>query len=208
VFLRYEEVGPARTDPNGVGIEEGYNTDYRPLQFDELTDSVHTHSVLLADVLGDDGFVHFVLDTNEPNSNTKKTISLDKLQIFLASSNLTHTYPGFAGEAVKVWDMDLGSDGDSSVLMTDFNHGSGQADMIVDIPITALADHPYLILYAKQGVYRVGGYNGEVDAGFEEWAVREVPQPPAIPLPAAAWSGLSLLGGLLGTAKLRKARCA
>src|SRR5688572_14839062 len=54
VFLRYQDLGGDHgqvDDPNIEDQEEGYNSDFRPVQFEELTDAVHTHAVLLSDLL-------------------------------------------------------------------------------------------------------------------------------------------------------------
>lgn len=200
-FLRYEENG------NGDGIEQGYNSDYRAqgspkVEFDEKTDPNFNRSVLLSDISKvDDGRYEFFLDTNEPNNKPNTVgISLDSLQIFLSTTGSATGFSGFGGNAYKVWDLDGGSAGDSEVLLSDFNHGSGQADLRVLIPITPDPTHPYLILYAKQGVHQSADFAGQVDAGFEEWthllAGEVTPPGPPVPLPAAAWSGLGMLGVL------------
>jgi hypothetical protein len=204
VFLRYQDVGGdhGQVDDNNINEnEEGYNTDHRPISDDpflteDLTDLQHTHSVLVSDIDLSTGFAHFTLDTNEPNSAAQLKISLEKLQIFLSDSPTLIGYDGvdFGGHAVLVYDMDLGSD--STILMSDINSGSGVADLCVDIPITPDPLHPYLILYAYQG--RV---DQETQGGFEEWGF--IAGENVIPLPAAAWMGLSLLGGLGAIKKLR-----
>jgi hypothetical protein len=217
VFLRYEDMGGDHgqvDDPNVKDQEEGYNSDYRPVQFEELTDNQHTLAVLLSSLDVSDGKIHFILDNNEPNAeggNNKKTISLEMVQVYYAgeggdqASNFDISTESFeigdTGNPLsvqKIYDMDEGPDGDSIVLMTDINNGSGQADMTLDITAPAFGDFKYLILYAKQG------FTQPTEAGFEEWGVL-TGEPPVIPLPAAAWSALGLLGAL-GVAKKVRSR--
>jgi len=207
VFLRYQDVGGdhGQVDDNNVNEqEEGYNTDARPITVDpflteDLTDLQHTHSLLVSDIALDaNGNATFTLDTNEPNSAAQLKISLEKLQIFLADAPDLTGYDGstFGGHAIKIYDLDLGPDGDSQILMSDINQGSGVADLCASIHITPDPLHPYLILYAYQG-----RADHETQGGFEEWGTLTTTT--AIPLPAAAWMGLSMLGGLGAMKKLR-----
>src|SRR5205085_10008458 len=50
----YQPTGTGKIDSfvriQAKGIEQGYNTDYRPLQFDEKKDPQHTRSLLLSAV--------------------------------------------------------------------------------------------------------------------------------------------------------------
>jgi len=212
VFLRYQDVGGDHgnvDDPNVDGQEEGYNGDFRPVQFEELTDNQHTLAVLLSSLDVSDGKIHFILDNNEPNSEAQRTISLEMLQVFYAGDggNLASNFNMAAGSfeigdtgnplsVQKIYDMDEGPDGDSIVLMTDINNGSGQADMTLDITAPDFGDFKYLILYAKQG------FTQPTEGGFEEWGVKHA-EAPVIPLPAAAWSALGMLGALGAAKKIR-----
>ena len=213
VFLRYQDMGGDHgqvDDPNINEQEEGYNSDYRPVQFEELTDAVHTHSILLSDLDIVDGKIHFILDNNEPNSTAQRTISLEELEVYyageggdLANGKSGDTFLDGNGDplsVLKIYDMDEGPDGNSIVLMTDINHGSGQADMTLSINAPDFGDFKYLILYAKQGSTQ------PTEGGFEEWGVKVGENPPVIPLPAAAWSALSMLGTLGMVQKIRRAR--
>src|SRR3954451_14455005 len=70
-------------------IEEGFNTDFRPVPLDESSSAQVTHFITLADVpiVTIDGvqYRQFRLDINEPNSDTAP-ISLDALQIYAAGT--------------------------------------------------------------------------------------------------------------------------
>ena len=100
------QIGP---QPTGTGYidsfvriqhhptEQGYNTDNRPLQFDEKTDATFTHSIRVANVpvvnIGGTNYREFFLDVNENSSTPNRYLSLDKLQIFLgASGNLAASW--------------------------------------------------------------------------------------------------------------------
>jgi len=81
------------SQPTGTGVfepfvrlqrkesEQGYNTDGRPVQFDEDT-SHWTHDLLLSEIPIIDGYYQFMLDVNEPGSVPDSLISLDAIQIY------------------------------------------------------------------------------------------------------------------------------
>lgn len=190
--------------------EQGYNTDFRPVQFDELTDPIHTRSLLLSDLssvtIGTTSYYSFLLDTNEPNSARQKLITLNELQIYLGNSaSLTGftSESGFGANSTFVYSMDQGIDGDSSVTLNDSNGaGSGRADMYVLIPTVKFSGtNKYVYLYSAFT---------DTAGGFEEWATNgdcppgeQCDGPPnETPEPGM----LALLGiGLLGFAMRRRA---
>lgn len=190
--------------------EQGYNTDFRPVQFDELTDPIHTRSLLLSDLssvtIGTTSYYSFLLDTNEPNSASQKLITLNELQIYLGNSaSLTGftSESGFGANSTFVYSMDQGIDGDSSVTLNDSNGaGSGRADMYVLIPTVKFSGtNKYVYLYSAFT---------DTAGGFEEWATNgdcppgeQCDGPPnETPEPGM----LALLGiGLLGFAMRRRA---
>src|SRR5262245_25647923 len=83
------------------GTEQGYNSNFRPLQFNELNSAPHNHALLLASVPivegdGSNGTVEgvlyreFLLDANELTTLGRQFLSLDALQIYQADvGNLT-----------------------------------------------------------------------------------------------------------------------
>jgi hypothetical protein len=163
-------------------VEQGYNTDARPLQFDEKTDATFTHSIRLSDLAevsnGNTHFRVFALKTNEPGNS--ELLSLDEVQVFLGSSgNLTGYDPAtgtLAGNA-PVYDLDAG--GNHWVQLNDaLGHGNSTTNMLMYIPSNVFAGaggNPYVYLYSRFGEHLPG--NG----GFESWGTAEgVPAPPVI----------------------------
>ncbi len=188
-FVRIQQTGSA-------GPEQGYNTDARPVQFDEKTDSVHTHTIRLADLqpvtIGGVEYYQFLLDINEPNGGTKSLLSLTQLQVFASSQgdlgasgklydSISHD---FGALATKLYDMNAGGAG--RVLLDDTNAGSGRADMVFSVPVSAFAGldpaTTSIYLFSHFGDV-IGGESGYQDqGGFEEWAAR-LRRTPRHPLP-------------------------
>jgi hypothetical protein len=179
----FQQVDPQSTgtgviDPfvrlQATGTEQGYNTDYRPLEFDEKTDATFTHSLKLSAIPQEkiDGvwYRKFLLDVNETLPG--KLLSLDQLQISTAPSTKTlHGYSAdgtYGGQATPRYDLD--GAGDTSVLLNyALNHGSGSGDMFAYVPDSTFAglngNNTYVYLYSRFGD------TAPSDAGFEEWAV-------------------------------------
>ena len=188
-------------DPTGSGVwhaffrvdasptERGYNTDGRPLQFDEMTSETFTHSALLADVplvQYPEGtgplYYEFQLDINE--SKNTPYISLDQFQVWTTNDPnlLGYTeatgYPAgsFAvGTAELVYDLD--GDGDTWIKMDyRWNTGSGKRDYKVLVPQSAFISKElaYVVIFTRHGISEPS------DDGFEEWGVAVYPPAPAI----------------------------
>ena len=219
------QIGP---QPTGTGYidsfvriqhhptEQGYNTDNRPLQFDEKTAATFTHSIRVANVpvvnIGGTNYREFFLDVNENSSTPNRYLSLDKLQIFLgASGNLgNYVASGLTGTLnglSPIYNMDTGVSGIGDLqdnwIQLDYslNSGSGQGDMVAYIPdslFTNTGENPYVYLYSQFGTTTSGPTSLTTDAGFEEWWTRSpiaVPQT-AVPEPTALvllGSGLALV---------------
>jgi hypothetical protein len=171
------------------GEEAGYNTDYRGVEFDELTSATFTHSLSLSDVpiveLGGISYREFLLDINENNGGDNELLSLDVLEIYTASTGSLTDYAGGWGTP----DYEMGA-GNSILLDYSLNTGSGSGDMYAYIPDSLFTGGPYVYLYSK--------FSG-ADAGPEEWAVRMVA---VVPAPAAVFLGILGLG--VAGLKLRK----
>src|SRR5207253_2703202 len=91
--------------------EEGYNTDARPVQFDEKTDHTFTHSLRLSDVpvvlIHGVAYRQFLLDVNEPASAS--LVSLDQLQLYVADQGDLNHYVASSktlGGKSAVFDLD------------------------------------------------------------------------------------------------------
>jgi hypothetical protein len=158
------------------GVEHGYNTDARPLQFDENKSPQFTRSLTLGEVptvtVNGVEYREFLLDINQKSS--APLLSLDELRLYVGSAgNLsgyntsTKTLAGLS----PVFDLD--GAGDVTVKMNyRLNAGSGAGDVFVLVPAAAFDGQPagsFVYLYSKFGGIHTG------NAGFEEWAVRVIP---------------------------------
>jgi hypothetical protein len=180
--------------------EQGYNTDARPVQFDEKTDPNFTRSLLLSDVpivnINGVNYRQFLLDINESNGQNREVLSLDQMQIFLGPAGDLNDYPNLG---TKVYDLDAGSD---SVIKLnyDLNHGSGSGDMFAYVPDSLFTGpNPFVYLYSHFGDQ--WGSDGTSDAGFEEWSVLEANNPPVNEIPGPAtllFAGLACALGAAG----------
>jgi hypothetical protein len=177
------------TDPTGSGnfysfvrlgggeVIKGYNTSYRPLEFDENSSSTFTRDILLSDVptFTENGVLYreFQLDINQTNSNPY--ITLGKLQIFLTDIKGITGYP-FTGKATLIYDMDELKD---EFVDLDYsnNTGSGKRDLKVLIPDSLFGNDPacaflgtdcktYVVLFSE-----FGQPNYVNNDGYEEWGV-------------------------------------
>jgi hypothetical protein len=201
------------------GTEQGYNSNYRPFQYDEKNPINYTHAIRLADVptitLNGVKYREFFLDVNESNkAGPKRLISLDQLVISSGTTDMLHDFhadPGdkmyhAGGTSTMLFDLDAGMD-NWIKLNADLQQGSGHFDMIAVIPDAyfAAATGPWLYLYSQFGTHYA------TDAGFEEWTFGpgvDVPTPTPVPLPASAWGGMALLAamGAKRWAKVRRQR--
>lgn len=189
-------------------IEQGYNTDYRPAQFDEKNDAPHNHSLLLTDVplvsIGGVEYRQFLLDINQPKGGgASDLLSLDSLQIFQSNDAALHNFPTFDGEATQIFN--LSAAGAAITLNASLSHGSGQSDMIANIPNALFnPSNPYVTLYSQFGVTL------PAHGGFEEWGVgrANTPTVTTVPLPRAATQGLIGIGlaVALGAVLTRRSR--
>ncbi len=155
-------------------IEQGFNTDARPLQFDENTSPQFTRSLKLSDVpeviIGGTKFREFLLDINQKAN--QPLLSLDALRIYVASAgNLSGMSNNQLAGIDAVYDLDR--TGDQWIkLNSRLNQGSGKGDMALYIPSSYFdgAD-PASFVY----LYSHFGDNMTGNAGFEEWAVASQP---------------------------------
>lgn len=183
---------------NGKAVEQGYNTDGRPVQFDENTSPTFTRSLLLDDVpivylSGDPTpYREFLLDINQKNSSP--LLALDDIEIFQTDAG-NHTNYGDASFGKLVYDLDAPPEDNWILLDYSLNTGSGSGDMFAYIPDALFTwDLDYVTLYSHFGAGTTSEYpDNSNNDGFEEWAVRKAETPPpVVPVPGA------LLLGLLG----------
>jgi hypothetical protein len=175
---------------SGGGIEQGYNTTARPLQFDENKSPQFTHELTLGQVplvvVNGHAYREFLLDINQKTS--ARYLSLDEVRVYLGNvSNLTgynaadHTLAGLGA----IYDLD--SAGDVSVKLDYWlNAGSGSGDMKLLIPAELFAGADpgsFVYLYSKMGAQTGMSAN----SGFEEWAVRNAPS--EVPAGTASLAG-------------------
>jgi hypothetical protein len=165
----------------GKGVEQGYNTDARPVQFDENTSPNFTRALRLSDVplRYVDGVAYrvFLLDINQ--SSSSPLLSLDELRFYVGGAPNVSGYDAAAktlGGMSAVWDLDAG--GDAWVKMDyRLNHGSGSGDVLVYVPAAAfIGSGPDAFV----AVYSKFGENLGANAGFEEWAVLPTGDAPAL----------------------------
>jgi hypothetical protein len=165
-------------------VVKGYNTDYRPVEFDENTSPSFTRSYKLSNVpiVNDPDFPgvyrEFQLDINQ---TAGQDISLDEVEVYLTMLPDITGYP-FPGYAAKVYELDEGEEGNSVRLNYDLAAGSGKRDMILRIPdanfynvdgypycsYKASECTTYVVLYSHFGEDQPEFFN---DDGFEEWGV-------------------------------------
>jgi len=164
--------------------EQGYNSDFRPVQFNETTNANHNHSLLLANIPIVEGgntpgtvegmlYRQFLFDANEGNQGENPFLSLDRLQIYQETSgNLGGTFVSGVGFVATgqhlVYDLD--ATGDHWIaLNAGLSSGSGKSDVEVLIPNSFFDPSvPYVYLYSAFGLQ---GDGWRSDSGNEEWAV-------------------------------------
>lgn len=175
-FVRLKGTGNATT-------EQGYNTDARPLQFNENRSPTFTHALQLGSVpvvtIKGVAYREFLLDINQTASSPM--LSLDELRLFVGSGPRLSGYDPATRQLTgldPVYDLD--ANGDIAVKLNYLlAPGSGGGDVKVYVPdayFTGASANSYLYLYSRFG----DTYSA--NAGFEEWAVRAngtVTPPPA-----------------------------
>jgi len=150
-------------------VQQGYNTDARPLEFDENSSPRFTRSMPLANVplvnIGGVLYRELLLDINQKSS--QPLLSLDELRLYVGTAPNQRGYNSADGSLdgmAAVYDMDAG--GDHWVLLNyRLNNGSGSGDMRLYVPNQVfVGGGPYLYLYSKFGEHYAS------NAGFQEWA--------------------------------------
>jgi hypothetical protein len=171
-FVRIHALG-------GRGSEQGYNTDARPLEFDENNSPTFTRSLPLSTVplvtLNGTNYRVFLLDINQKASSP--LVSLDQLQIFVgASGNLTgYSSRSLAGLPAI---FDLNPDGSNTNWVSldgRLNQGLGKSDMALLVPDSLLATAASNLGALSPEVYIFSRFGDHfaTNGGFEQWGVQE-----------------------------------
>ena len=160
------------------GVEQGYNTDARPLQFDEKKSPTFTRSLPLNQIpvvsINGVAYDEFLLGVNQQAS--QPLLSLDELRLYVGNApNLSgyDTSTGTLAGLAPVYDMSAGG-GNSVLLNAGLSSGNGSGDMFLYVrnDVLTAGGGSYLYLYSKFGV------NQPANGGFEQWATRGAPVAP------------------------------
>jgi hypothetical protein len=162
-FVRIQSHGSNQT------IEQGYNTDARPLQFDENKSPTFTRSLQLNELPTTtvNGVVYRELLLGVNQNSSQPYLSLDALQLFVSTSpTLTGYSGGMLGNQSPIYDM-----GTNNWVKLDarLTHGNGSGDMFLLVPDQSFTSggagtNPYVYVYSKFGM------NCPSNGGFEQWA--------------------------------------
>jgi hypothetical protein len=182
------------------GTEQGYNTSYRAVQFDEKKDPNHTRDLQLSEVgttiINGAEYATFYLDINEPGADPKQYLTLDQLEVFTTSLPNRTGYEGIANTdsgslpgTGKIYDLDAGGNNSIQLSYNLFGGGSGKSDMVFYLPIS-LFTGTYVNLFSQFGSIDASGNTYKSEAGFEEWfakkrtstSITAVPEPGTIAL--------------------------
>jgi hypothetical protein len=161
-------------------VEQGYNTDTRPLTLDQKKDLTFTRALLASDIpqvnVGGVVYSEFILDINQ--NQASPLLSLDALRLFVGNApNLTldstsSNLLSSQGQSAPVYDMGSDSTGNANWVMLNsaLNPGSGRGNMYLLVPSQLLqsAGNPFVYLYSKFGI------NAAANGGFEQWATTSV----------------------------------
>jgi len=145
------------------GIEQGYNTDARPVEYNEKTSATFTRSLLLSTVpvVVENGVSYrlFLLDINQ---NVESFLSLDALKIALQPLPDLYGHSDIFDD--PIYNLDAG--GDNWVkLGCNCDSGSGAVDMVLLIADSLFTQRGgYVYLYSRFGEHFAA------NAGYEEWA--------------------------------------
>src|SRR4051812_17311542 len=156
--------------------ELGYNTSFRPVQFDEKTDPNFTRDLRLSDVgittIGGVPYATFFLDINESSAGNKEAITLDQVEVFTSSLTLRTGYTGVPNTAsgalpgtTKIYDLDSDADHYIQLSYDRLSRGSGESDMAFYLPLS-LFTGTHVNLFSQFGNIDGSPNKIDSDAGF------------------------------------------
>ena len=126
----------------------------------------------------------FMLDVGEPQSSSKKSISLDDLKLYSFPMTPGNDKKAFGTETGFTLRYNIDGPGDHDLLLTDRTNGQGKNDLVALLPTFYSADDQWLMLYSKFGEH------GKAEGSFEAWKIgvaAVVPEPATMLLiPAGA----------------------
>jgi len=182
----FQTAGTGVIDPfvriQNVGAEAGYNTsagtplnDKNSFNYDLLLSSLQLVKV------GNQFYYDFRLDLNQSgNTSGDSKITLNQVEIFGLNSSAPSSGVGVdpvTGRATSanllgtlLWDMNPNGDSANAVLLDfDLNKGgSGEGDMRLLVPSSALTGYTNIVFYSQFGQNPIPDGTAS-DAGFEEW---------------------------------------
>ena len=192
-FVRMQhDNGPSNNGHSGNGIEQGYNTSGRPVQYDELTDPNYTRDLLFGEIpivmISGVAYKEFILDINEPNGGLQALLSIDQIHLYTSGTGSQTGLESTLGTLV----YSLGAFNNDNTVTLDYNlnSGSGQGDMRMYIPLAnfgGVGANDFVYLYSHFGGLDDDHRTGD---GFEEWSVNAIPAPGAL-----AMLGLAAVAG-------------
>jgi hypothetical protein len=194
----FEQANP---QPTGVGVindflriqshgqqavEQGFNTDARPVSLDDKGGS-HTRSLQLSELplvnINGVNYYVFLLGVNQDQANP--LLSLDQLRIYVADApNLTGYDPttGQLAGLNPVYDLNASGGTNWVALDSSLSDGNGSGDMYLFVPSSSFASanpNPYVYLYSEFGM------NYAANGGFEQWAPGIGAVAPPLPAPSS-----------------------
>lgn len=185
-----------------TGAEQGYNTSYRPNQFNEGNSANFNRDVQLGELavttFNGSEYLVFGLDVNEMAN--EPLISLDSVRLYVSPTGNRTGYPNLG---TLIYNMDASSTGNTVLLDYSIGHGSGWSDMTLLIPtslVTNFSTNDFLYFYSSFGSY---GSDWTTSDGAEQWAINTDGPRLVIPEPNSAML-LIMSFGMFGTVRTRR----